>query len=971
VSTNATFTSLVAGYNPLTVASPSTSSAVTGLAANTTYYYRVCADKTSVTGEGAYSNTISLNTLKVPTVTTQAVSSISVTTATGNGTITDLGVPNPTAYGVCWNTSGTPTISDSKNDKGAASATGAFTASMTDLTAGTTYHVRAFATNTAGTVYGTEEDFTSYKVPTVTTQAVSGIGTTTATGNGTITDLGVPNPTAYGVCWNTTGTPTTSDSKNDKGVASATGAFTASMASLTAGTTYHVRAFATNTAGTVYGAEEDFTSLKVPTVTTQAVSGIGTTTATGNGTITDLGVPNPTAYGICWNTTGTPTTSDSKNDKGTASATGAFTASMASLTAGTTYHVRAFATNTAGTVYGAEEDFTSLKIPTVTTQAVSGIGTTTATGNGTITDLGVPNPTAYGICWNTTGTPTTSDSKNDIGSASATGAFTASMASLTAGTSYHVRAFATNTVGTVYGAEEDFTTLTNGTWTGATNSNWATASNWAGGSVPISTSDVIIPDVTNDPIIGATSTADCHNLTVNSGASLTIESTGSGTGSLIVTGTPTGNVNCQSYMSTDVWHMISSPVSGQPIASFLTANSLIAVKSDNETRAMKNYLEATDGWSDYFTNSTSGNLGGGKGFSVIVWATIGGTVNYTGALQTGNVDLAITRTPSTGFGWNLIGNPYSSAIAINTAAGADNFINNNSSALNQNYCGIYYWNGSAYVPVNLSDGAFYAQVGQGFFVKSKTGGGTISFTPSMQTHRPTTEFKNAVIPWPEIKLVATLGDISNNTVIRFNDAMNQGLDVGYDAGSMKSGFDVYTKLVEDNGVDFGIQCLPLTASKEMVIPIGLESNTKGTVALSVDINNLSPDCQVTFEDRETGMFTPVSKSGQVANIQVAAKSKVVGRFFLHTSYLKNTTGITSLPEDWRIYVAHGQICISGSVTGNATAAIYDLLGRKVGTYQLQNESLNHIPCADFRNGVYLVSIRQQRGTFTKKISVIN
>ncbi|WP_293051633.1 T9SS type A sorting domain-containing protein [Paludibacter sp.] len=196
-----------------------------------------------------------------PTVTTQAVSSIAATTATGNGNITDLGTSNPTAYGICWNTTGTPTTANSKADNGAASATGAFTASMTSLTANTTYYVRAFATNTAGTSYGSEVSFTTSAIaPTVTTQAVSSIAATTATGNGNITSLGVPNPTAYGVCWNTSGTPTTADSKADNGAASATGAFTASMTSLTANTTYHVRAFATNTAGTSYGQEVNFTT---------------------------------------------------------------------------------------------------------------------------------------------------------------------------------------------------------------------------------------------------------------------------------------------------------------------------------------------------------------------------------------------------------------------------------------------------------------------------------------------------------------------------------------------------------------------------------------------------------------------------------------------------------------------------------------------------------------------------------------
>ncbi len=111
--------------------------------------------------ENPYNFTIQGTGLTAPTVTTQAVSSIGTTNATGNGNITDLGYPHPTAYGVCWSTSANPTTSDNVIDNGAASATGAFTASMTGLSAETTYHVRAFATNTQGTSYGADVSFTT------------------------------------------------------------------------------------------------------------------------------------------------------------------------------------------------------------------------------------------------------------------------------------------------------------------------------------------------------------------------------------------------------------------------------------------------------------------------------------------------------------------------------------------------------------------------------------------------------------------------------------------------------------------------------------------------------------------------------------------------------------------------------------------------------------------------------------------
>ena len=204
-----------------------------------------------------------------------------------------------------WSTSLNPTIADNKTTDGPVSATGAFTSSITGLTTGTLYHVRAYATNAAGTVYGEDITFTTHNLPTVTTQAVTAIMTTTATGNGTITALGVPNPTQYGVVWDTAADPTIAlSTKTEQGVPLGTGAFTSSITGLAPYTLYHVRAYATNAAGTSYGNDVTFTTLGVaPTVTTQAVTNIRQTSATGNGNITALGVPNPTQHGVVWSTT--------------------------------------------------------------------------------------------------------------------------------------------------------------------------------------------------------------------------------------------------------------------------------------------------------------------------------------------------------------------------------------------------------------------------------------------------------------------------------------------------------------------------------------------------------------------------------------------------------------------------------------------------------------------------------------------
>ena len=94
-----------------------------------------------------------------PTVATTAISDIDKTTATGGGNVTADGGAEVTARGICWSTSHNPTISGSHTTDG--TGTGSFTSSMTGLTANTTYYVRAYATNSAGTAYGEEVSFTT------------------------------------------------------------------------------------------------------------------------------------------------------------------------------------------------------------------------------------------------------------------------------------------------------------------------------------------------------------------------------------------------------------------------------------------------------------------------------------------------------------------------------------------------------------------------------------------------------------------------------------------------------------------------------------------------------------------------------------------------------------------------------------------------------------------------------------------
>lgn len=200
-------------------------------------------------------------------------------------------------------------------------------------------------------------------------------------------------------------------------------------------------------------------AVQLPTVTTTIATYISTTFATSGGNITADGGGEITARGVCWGINGNPTISDSHTSDGTG--VGLFTSSITVLTPGETYHYRAYATNIAGTAYGADYTFaalTSVVPPTVTTSAVSSIQVTTAISGGNVTQWGGASVTAKGVCWNTTGDPTINDNFTNDGSG--LGSFTSGITGLSAGTPYYVRAYATNSAGTGYGNVQTFTTQT-------------------------------------------------------------------------------------------------------------------------------------------------------------------------------------------------------------------------------------------------------------------------------------------------------------------------------------------------------------------------------------------------------------------------------------------------------------------------------------------------------------------------------
>jgi len=442
-------------------------SSLTGLSANTTYYVRAYATNSAGT---AYGDQLAFATSDPPaglaTLTTTTGSDITTSSATAGGDITNDGGGTITERGVCYGTTSGPVITGPKTSDGA--GTGVFVSSINGLLASTKYYIRAYATNSAGTAYGSELSFTTAApdpvLPAITTALVTVFDHNSATAGGNVSSDGGAPVTARGICWSTSPAPTTDNSSIT--IASGTGGFSGSITGLNFSTLYYVRAWAINSVGKVYGDEVSFTTSPlpyvVPTLATTDYTALTSTTVSTGGTISYNGGDPVTARGVCYGNSSNPTILDNVTSNGIGD--GNFISNLTGLSGSTLYYVRAYATNNAGTAYGNQISFTTPVVPgapVLTTTAASPIGTTTATSGGNITDdgdAGGPKViTAKGVCWSTTANPTTANSKTSDGTG--TGSFTSSLTSLIPCTTYHIRAYATNDAGfTAYGSDLTFTT---------------------------------------------------------------------------------------------------------------------------------------------------------------------------------------------------------------------------------------------------------------------------------------------------------------------------------------------------------------------------------------------------------------------------------------------------------------------------------------------------------------------------------
>lgn len=442
--------------------------AVVGLTPGEKYYYCIFArsGKSVVKGK-----TSSFNTEDAipPSLSIAEATEVTESGATLTATILDNGGYEPTvrgfAYAMYVENAGDPTLDDNTKlvigDK--------FEITLSDLAANTTYIVRPYATNDAGTGYGESVKFTTsqQKIPMVIANGSGSLANKPvevvayeAVCMGAVTEDHGFTVTEYGFCYSTESRqPTIESSQHIKAQDGAKG-FSATLKGLTASTKYYMRAYAKSEKGVGYSATVEFTtdkeqvvSLTQATVTDRTSSSVTITAQMAYESFSTI-----KEKGICYGQTANPSVDGTKiSDSSTEHKV---TATITGLKEGDTYHARAYAITRDGTFYSGDIAFTTetTYAPSVSKPSVYDKTETGAKVRASIRTNGGLEVTAKGICYSSTNAKPTLEDLVAI-STEADNSILVSLSDLQGGVTYYVRSYATNAKGTGYSEEvEQFTT---------------------------------------------------------------------------------------------------------------------------------------------------------------------------------------------------------------------------------------------------------------------------------------------------------------------------------------------------------------------------------------------------------------------------------------------------------------------------------------------------------------------------------
>ncbi|QNM84555.1 T9SS type A sorting domain-containing protein [Polaribacter pectinis] len=558
-------------------------------------------------------------------------------------------------------------------------------------------------------------------------------------------------------------------------------------------------------------------------------------------------------------------------------------------------------------------------------------------------------------------------------------------------------------------ADNFTTTLTNAS---STPVDWSDNTNWSDG-IPdfLSTANI-------DGNVNLTGFGSCRDLimTSSTASNLTIKDTGKLTifNDLNTLNSDNGDLNIESSLSSSGsliyngnfitggkkiiykrdyssnWHLITSPVALENIENIIpdlatgTAPNIGLATYSNTFPG----TNSTTGW-QYYESSSTGGFELSKGYSLK--RASAGTTTFIGFPFSANETIPITEGGNNS--WNLVGNPFTSSIAVNNAANnTKNLLSKNAAELDPSFQALYFWDATknsgagGYEIINNASSSTFLVPGQGFFVHAKTGGGTFAFDDDMQFHTfvAKTFLKQAnksqnTTNTPEINILVNNGLNKKSTQIKYFDTATRGLDAGYDAGLLNinnnngssSNLNIYSHLLDNNqGVDFGLQCLPKDFENQ-IIPLGVDAVANTELTFTLNVNSLPTGIMVYIEDKVTNTITRLDQPQSEYKVTPTTNLSGIGRFYMRTSAQVLSVDDILLENTVSIYEANRVINISGlQANSKSVVQVYDLLGKIVMKKEILNEINTSIELSSsINNGIYIVKLKANEGTISKKILI--
>ncbi len=551
-------------------------------------------------------------------------------------------------------------------------------------------------------------------------------------------------------------------------------------------------------------------------------------------------------------------------------------------------------------------------------------------------------------------------------------------------------------------------------WWGTDNTNWAEINNWSKGRIPITTDNIGIhqvkgtPDIVlNSAILATGLLSEVDDFTVGSSAIFTANAgeqftvndpfTINGTAnfksptnltasaSLITKSTVQGSgiTNAERYMTANNWHYFASPVDVQNSSQFVTTNLYSWDETIADSWNANDFINDIMGWTSF-----SGNFTPGTGY--VAYETAAGTKIFSGNVNSGDQTINLNYTDNTAThndamfdGWNLIGNPYPSAIDWTSGNitktnidAAIYYYDDDGTANYNNY--KYYVDGggddASYPAISANEGSQYIPAFQSVFVKANnSGASSILFTNACREHNTATNFYKAatknIVEQEFIRFKAEKDGITDETVIRFLPEASPEYDGRFDAYKLFSTSEqvpqIYTITTNNNWL--AISSLS-EYNEETIIPIGFRSGTAGTCKITATELNFDEHTNIYLKDIYKDIIIDL-KEIQTYEFETNNQN-YYDRFQL--VFKSDQTNINQLEINNVVSIySHSNIVnvIINSENTSAKLEIYNILGQKI--YQNNINSDNTKIQLNSPTGNYIVKLKHKGKIITKKVFINN